>query len=192
MALEYKLPYSAAEIDSKLGNVDINTENINALSQDLDTEIIERNAAIAEHNTSATAHGDIRDIISELSTKVTTLLDSDDVTLDQMSEVVAYIKDNKELIDSITTSKVNISDIVDNLTTNVSNKPLSAAQGMALKTLIDELQTLVNTKTTVSFTQLLTSGTQVGAININGTETKIYAPVKPIITVGDSQLNITT
>ena len=30
-----------------------------------------------------------------------------------------------------------MADIVDNLTTNVSNKPLSAAQGVALKTMLD-------------------------------------------------------
>ena len=43
------------------------------------------------------------------------------------------------MIDSITTSKVNVSDIINNLTTNVSNKPLSAAQGVALKALIDAI-----------------------------------------------------
>ena len=54
-----------------------------------------------------------------------------------MSEVVAYIKSNKSMIDAITTSKVSVADIVNNLTTNVSNKPLSAAQGVAIKALID-------------------------------------------------------
>ena len=44
-----------------------------------------------------------------------------------MSEVVAYIKSNKSMIDAITTSKVSVADIVNNLTTNISNKPLSAA-----------------------------------------------------------------
>ena len=34
-----------------------------------------------------------------------------------------------------------MTDIVDNLTTNVSNKPLSAAQGVALKALIDDMYT---------------------------------------------------
>ena len=56
-----------------------------------------------------------------------------------MSEIVAYIKNNKSLIDGITTSKVNVDDIINNLTTNVSNKPLSAAQGVALKGLIDAI-----------------------------------------------------
>ena len=61
-----------------------------------------------------------------------------------MSEVVAYIKSNKSLIDSITTGKVSVSDIVNNLTTNVSNKPLSAAQGVKLKALIDAIKVPVN------------------------------------------------
>ena len=41
------------------------------------------------------------------------------ITTDQLSDVVS------------------VADIVDNLTTNVSNKPLSAAQGVALKTMLD-------------------------------------------------------
>ena len=94
---------------------------------------------IGAHNTSTTAHNDIRDLISGLTTRLNALADSDDTTLDQMSEIVAYIKGNKSLIDSITTSKINVSDIIDNLTTNVSNKPLSAAQGVALKALIDAI-----------------------------------------------------
>jgi hypothetical protein len=95
---------------------------------------------ISAHNTSNTTHSDIRDFISGLTTRLNTLANSDDTTLDQMSEIVAYIKNNKSLIDGITTSKVNVSDIVNNLTTNVSNKPLSAAQGVAIKALIDALQ----------------------------------------------------
>lgn len=92
---------------------------------------------VSSHNTAGDAHNDIRELISGLTQRLNALADSDDTTLDQMSEVVAYIKSNKSLIDAITTSKVSISDIIDNLTTNVSNKPLSAAQGVALKALID-------------------------------------------------------
>ena len=89
------------------------------------------------HNTATDAHNDIRDLINGLTTRLNTLANSDDTTLDQMSEVVAYIKNNKTLIESITTNKVNVSDIINNLTTNVGNKPLSAAQGVVLKGLID-------------------------------------------------------
>ena len=92
---------------------------------------------VSEHNVSAEAHNDIRLLVRGLTDRLNTLADSDDDTLDQMSEIVAYIKSNKTLIDAITTQKVSVADIVDNLTTNVSNKPLSAAQGVALKALID-------------------------------------------------------
>lgn len=94
---------------------------------------------VSAHNTSDMAHNDIRLLIDGLTTRLNALADSDDTTLDQMSEVVAYIKSNKSLIDAITTSKVSVSDIIDNLTTNVSNKPLSAAQGVKLKELIDAI-----------------------------------------------------
>lgn len=96
-------------------------------------------AKVSEHNTASNAHNDIRLLVQGLTERLNTLADSDDTTLDQMSEVVAYIKSNKSLIDAITTSKVNVSDIIDNLTTNVSNKPLSAAQGVKLKALIDAI-----------------------------------------------------
>ena len=94
---------------------------------------------IGEHNTNTEAHNDIRKLITGLTNRLNVLADSDDTTLDQLSEIVAYIKNNKTLIDGITTSKVNVTDIINNLTTNVTNKPLSAAQGVALKALIDAI-----------------------------------------------------
>ena len=99
----------------------------------------EPSGAVSQHNVSDVAHNDIRLLIQGLSEKLSALADSDDESLDQMSELVAYIKSNKSLIDAITTSKVNVSDIVDNLTTNAANKPLSAAQGVAIKALIDAI-----------------------------------------------------
>ena len=94
--------------------------------------------AVSGHNVQTNAHNDIRLELQRLAGIIADLLDSDDATLDEMHEIVAYIKSNKALIDAITTSKVNVADIIDNLTTNVNNKPLSAAQGVALKALIDE------------------------------------------------------
>lgn len=94
---------------------------------------------ISAHNTAAGAHNDIRLLVEGLTSRLNALANSDDTTLDQMAEVVAYIKDNRELIEQVTTGKVSVSDIVDNLTTNVANKPLSAAQGVVLKGLIDAI-----------------------------------------------------
>ena len=101
-----------------------------------DTEV---DSKVSTHNTAEDAHSDIRLKVKEISDRLSAFLDTDDTTLDQLSEIVDYINDNKELIDSITTSKVSISDIIDNLTTNVSDKPLSAKQGVILKALIDAI-----------------------------------------------------
>lgn len=60
------------------------------------------------------------------------LVGSDDVNLDTIQEIVTYIKENKSLIESITINKVNVSDIIDNLTSAISDKPLSAKQGYVL------------------------------------------------------------
>lgn len=94
---------------------------------------------VSTHNTNTSAHNDLRLELKNLSDRLKALADSDDTTLDQMSEIVKYIKNNKSLIDNVTTTKVNVTDIIDNLTTNVSNKPLSAAQGVVLKQLIDAI-----------------------------------------------------
>ncbi len=101
--------------------------------------------AVANHNTSASSHVDIRDLITELTSRLNALADSDDTTLDQLSEIVAYIKSNRTLIESVTTSKVSVSDIIDNLTSTATNKPLSANQGRILKGLIDSLESALNT-----------------------------------------------
>lgn len=109
---------------------------LSSLSEDIVTT---SESKVAAHNTGTDTHSDIRLLIQGLSERLSAVADSDDTTLDQLSEIVAYIKSNRDLIASITTDKVSVADIVDNLTTNVANKPLSAAQGVALKALIDAI-----------------------------------------------------
>ena len=121
-------------------NVNVTAENIGADSSGTAA------TKVSEHNSSEKAHADIRNLVTTLTTRLNTLADSDDTTLDQLSEIVAYIKNNKTLIDGITTSKVNVSDIIDNLTSNVTNKPLAAKQGKVLKDLIDTLTSVVDGK----------------------------------------------
>lgn len=156
--------YTESEIDSKITSLSSSidskvstsrTVNSKALSSDITLTASDVGAdasgaassAVSSHNTNTSAHNDIRALITNLTTRLNSLADSDDTTLDQLSEIVAYIKANRELIESVTTSKVNVSDIINNLTTNVSNKPLSAAQGVILKGLIDTLQSSLNSHT---------------------------------------------
>lgn len=127
------------------GNIDTLTskhdDDKNELQQQINTLVSEKatKAELSAHNTNNSAHNDIRLLIQGLTDRLNILADSDDETLDQMSEIVAYIEDNRDLIESITTSKVNVSDIINNLTTNIANKPLSASMGVELKRLIDNI-----------------------------------------------------
>ena len=121
------------------GNVELDATDVGAATA-ADVELM-----ISEHNVNVDSHGDIRLTIEQISERLNALANSTDVDLDQMAELVDYIKNNRELIAGVTTDKVNVSDIIDNLTTNVSDMPLSAAQGVVLKNLIDELQLYIKT-----------------------------------------------
>lgn len=96
---------------------------------------------VSEHDAYTGSHQDIRLLIKALQEQVNKFLDVDDTTRDELSEVLALIDANADTLESLTSGKVNVTDIVNNLTTNVPNKPLSAAQGVALKALIDALST---------------------------------------------------
>ena len=128
----HKPSYTAQEIGALPA-----TTHIPSTADDVNAE---PSGAVSQHNVSNVAHSDIRVLIQGLTDRLNALADSDDTTLDQLSEIVAYIKSNKSLIDAITISKVNVADIVDNLTTNSAKKPLSAAQGVAIKALIDAIE----------------------------------------------------
>lgn len=120
------------------------------------------NTSINTHNTSTSAHDDIRALISDLSTAVNNFLDVDDTTTDQLSEVLTLINNNKGTLESLTTTKVNVSDIVNNLTTNNTDKVLSAAQGVTIKGLIDALQEELDghTHTVTDITDLIATAAE--------------------------------
>lgn len=96
---------------------------------------------LSGHNTNSSAHNDIRELVAKLTERLNTVANSSDVSLDQLSEIVSYIKNNKTLIEQVTTNKLNVTDVVNNLTTNVESKALSAAMGVELKGLIDSIKT---------------------------------------------------
>lgn len=122
--------YTKVEVQSL---VDPKVDKVSGKSLISDTEIA-RLANVTNYNDT-----EVRGLITGLTTRLNTLANSDDDTLDQMSEIVAYIKSNKDLIDNITTSKVSVDDIINDLAHTDTNKPLSANQGKVLKDLIDAI-----------------------------------------------------
>lgn len=132
------------ELMSLMGGIsELNTAAKTTLVAAINEVLARITTDIATHNTSAEAHPDLRLQLQNYIAKVDAILDSDDATLDELKEVVDYIKSNRDLIDAITVSKVSVEDIVDDLVTNVANRPLSAAQGVILKDLIDTLRIAV-------------------------------------------------
>ena len=71
-------------------------------------------------------------------------LNSPDINLDTFNEIVTVIKADEELLPALTSGKVNVTDIVNALTSTDTAKPLSAAQGKVLKDALDSLTTTVN------------------------------------------------
>lgn len=140
-------PYPVTSVNGKAGAVTLGADDVGARPSTWTPTFSDVGAdksgtaasEVSSHNTNTASHNDIRLLIEGLTTRLNALANSTDEDLDQMAEIVAYIKSNKSLIEQITTSKVSVSDIVNNLTSNVSNKPLSAAQGVALKALIDAI-----------------------------------------------------
>ena len=159
-----KPTYSYAEITDK--PEDLATEKY---ANDVSKQAVSQ--GVTAHNISQDTHKDIRILISELSNRLNAIADSDDNTLDQLSEIVAYIKANKALIESVTTSKVNVSDIVNDLETNVANKPLSASQGVVLKALIDTLEQSVSDLSNKTFAKPTSEPSTMG------TQAIVYSPI---------------
>ena len=91
------------------------------------------------HNTSPTAHDDIRGIIENISDWLQLFDDVEDEEILSMSEIIGGFEDVEALIKSLKENKVSVSDVINNLTTNNTKKPLSAAQGFVLKGLVDNL-----------------------------------------------------
>ena len=101
----------SGDIDNKVSVAVADSLVTKANAADVYTKT-ESDGLISDHNISASAHNDIRTLITKLTTRVNTLADSDDTTLDQMSEVVSYIKSNRNLIDSVTTAKADKNKVI--------------------------------------------------------------------------------
>lgn len=140
-------PYPVPSVNGKAGAVSLGASDVGARPDTWTPSYSDVGAdksgaaalAVSSHNTNTSAHNDIRLLIEGLTTRLNALANSTDEDLDQMAEIVAYIKANKALIEQVTTAKVSVTDIINDLATNVANKPLSAAQGVALKALIDAI-----------------------------------------------------
>lgn len=135
----------------EVGNVVINTNNITingvqVLTADSLTAAIDAASTTIETNVITTLRdgvavsGDTLAKLYSLIQAIQVTLQSDDTTLDTIQELVTRIKSDGDLLSSLTTGKVNVSDIINVLTSTATNVPLSAAQGKVLNDKITALQ----------------------------------------------------
>ena len=111
--------------------ITVNSANISELADNLGSITSED---IAIHNTSVEAHEDIRSAIDNLRKLANEAISRYDGVIEQLAADTAV---NKGLIEDLTSEKVNITDIANDLTTNKADKPLGASQGVVLKDLIE-------------------------------------------------------
>ena len=90
--------------------------------------------SIEKHNAEMSAHSDIRILVEQVAGDIKTLTNIETASSEELSE---RIENNRNLIDVISAEKLAVSDVVNDLATVDANKPLSAAQGVAIKRLID-------------------------------------------------------
>lgn len=134
-------PVASGATEEQAAQIEQNKSKIEQIQEDVKNKEESGTAEnkVTEHNVSTVSHNDIRLLIQNALNAFEAFMDIDDESMNQATEFVAYMKDNRELIEQITTSKVSVSDIVDDYVTNVSNKPVSAAVAVKLKALIDAI-----------------------------------------------------
>lgn len=93
-------------------------------------------SSITVHNNNQDAHPKIQELIAALDERLDAL--DEGLNLEAIQEVINLIKENEDVLGALENA-VFISDIVDNLTSNNAQAPLSANQGRVLKDLIDTI-----------------------------------------------------
>lgn len=95
---------------------------------------------------------------SDVAQSIADLVGTAPDTLDTIQELAEALKNNKDIVDTLDEA----------ITAKAEQTDLDEAVG--------RITTLENSATKVSFAQTLTTGTKIGSITIDGTETNIYAP----------------
>lgn len=78
-----------------------NKNEVDEIIKNIETTGTDFSQALISHNNSESAHEYIQNQIIQLSNRFSTLFDSTDEELDQISELVTFIKENRSLIEAI-------------------------------------------------------------------------------------------
>lgn len=142
---------TAEQIETALGYIPANSSTVatqfNSIQNDVDTKIdatqhsslvstATLNSAVAAVQDGVATEGNTLAKLYALIQSINTLLTSDNANLDTLQEVVDFVETHQSDLTSLGANKLNISDVINNLTSLETAKALSAAQGKVLSDLI--------------------------------------------------------
>ena len=141
-------PHNVTKTQIGLPNVD-NTSDANkpvsALQATADALVL----STAKAYTDTTVSTEVSERNTAITAAINALLNGAPDALNTLMEISAKFTADESIVSALITTvggKIATADIIDNLLTNVATKPLSAAQGVFLKSLIDGLTTSLGTK----------------------------------------------
>jgi len=119
LAQSNQIKTNVIQLKNDTASIKNETSGIKDETNQLKTDVIELidgfdntvDEKISEHNNSSIAHPDIRGLISTLAERLNAFLDTDEESLDQISELISFIQNNRTLIEGITTDKADKSEI---------------------------------------------------------------------------------
>ena len=119
LAQSNQIKTDVIQLKNDTASIKNETSGIKDETNQLKTDVIELidgfdntvDEKISEHNNSSIAHSDIRGLISTLAERLNAFLDTDEESLDQISELISFIQNNRTLIEGITTDKADKSEI---------------------------------------------------------------------------------
>lgn len=119
LAQSNQIKTDVIQLKNDTASIKNETSGIKDETNQLKTDVIELidgfdntvDEKISEHNNSSIVHSDIRGLISTLAERLNAFLDTDEESLDQISELISFIQNNRTLIEGITTDKADKSEI---------------------------------------------------------------------------------
>ena len=147
-------PHGLSKVDLVLGNVDntsdlakpLSNASLVALALKFNSSDLRDNLVTNDPSRALSASQGV--VLKGLIDNINTLLSSSNTSLNDLQEIVNFIEINRSTLNALDitsisglaaalNSKLDTSDVVNDLITNDISKPLSAAQGVLLKSLIE-------------------------------------------------------
>lgn len=181
----------------RLDQVEQNIIDLQGDVSDIEDDIDNLNTDISIINTSITG---IRNDITSINGSIGTILSDISLINDDISDVKSDISDIEDDIANINTNITSINGDITNMNSSIGSMSSDISSLMQdvsdingdisnITSDIIGLRSDINNKSTVSYSQIVTTGTKIGEITIDGNTTDIYSPAASIPTAAQVSYN---